>query len=333
MREELMKNDLLVEKILLKVVSDMSTRDDYFIEKSKEDIRWTLLFLQEAIKLDSVKLFENYLSWCLKTFEFYGLGSESVKELINAIEEVCSEIEFIDTLKFLDKVELIEKNIDIVDLETGLLSNECIIFIDYILNAKRKEAMKFIHELISQDVSIEDVYLHIFQKALYHVGNLWQRKEISVAQEHYATIVVQYIMSSLYDSIFDGKTKKNKLLAVSIGNELHEVGIRMISDLFEMNGWDTNYLGSNIPVSEVIDYALKDIPDLLAISVTMSYHLNVMKELIDKVKNTVALSNVKILVGGRPFTLDDKLYTLVGADAYAKSIEDALEAGGSLIEE
>ena len=42
------------------------------------------------------------------------------------------------------------------------------------------------------------------------------------------------------------------MVATCIGGELHEIGIRMVADFFEMEGWDTYYLGANTPADAVV---------------------------------------------------------------------------------
>jgi len=56
--------------------------------------------------------------------------------------------------------------------------------------------------------------------------------EVSVAQEHYCTAATQLIMSQLYPHIFAGEKTERTLIATCVAGDLHEIGIRMVSDLF-----------------------------------------------------------------------------------------------------
>ncbi|WP_440120087.1 hypothetical protein [Paenibacillus sp. QZ-Y1] len=38
------------------------------------------------------------------------------------------------------------------------------------------------------------------------------------------------------------------MVAACVGSEQHEIGLRMLTDVFEMEGWDTYYLGQMFPM-------------------------------------------------------------------------------------
>jgi hypothetical protein len=38
-------------------------------------------------------------------------------------------------------------------------------------------------------------------------------------------------------------------VAACVSGELHEIGVRMLCDLLEMEGWNTIYLGANVPTA------------------------------------------------------------------------------------
>ncbi|BCR36698.1 hypothetical protein MPAN_015910 [Mariniplasma anaerobium] len=70
------------------------------------------------------------------------------------------------------------------------------------------------------------------------------------------------------------------MVAVCVGNELHEIGMRMVADFFEMDGWDTFFIGSNLPVSEIIKELKLNSVDLLAISLTTAMQLDDVQQII-----------------------------------------------------
>src|SRR5690606_1855997 len=116
-------------------------------------------------------------------------------------------------------------------------------------------------------------YQHIFQPSQYEVGRLWQCNKITVAHEHYCTAATQLIMSGLYSYIFSADRIGKTLVACSISGELHELGIRMVTDFFEMDGWDTYYLGASMPDRQLIEALIEHNADVLAISVTLPTHV------------------------------------------------------------
>lgn len=210
-------------------------------------------------------------------------------------------------------------------------SSEAKSYLQNLLNGDRNQAALLIDELVEKQVSIADIYEHIFQATQYEVGALWQRNEITVAHEHYCTAATQLIMSRLYPKIFSGERNGLKMIACSVANELHEIGIRMVSDFFEMDGWDTYYLGSNIPEAELIKSIRENDANLLAISVTLPIHISRVESIIRNIRNSPDLKNLKIMTGGYPFRVIPGLTEKVGADATAINARQAIIKANEIV--
>ena len=179
---------------------------------------------------------------------------------------------------------------------------------------------------------VADIYQEVFQPTQYEIGRLWQTNKISVAQEHYCTASTQFVMSLLYPYLFTGEKKDYKLVSTCVSGELHEIGARMVTDFFEMEGWDTYYLGANMPVHGVIRFVREIQPHLLAISATMTFHVRLVEELIHHVRKAEGLpEGLKIIVGGYPFLVANDLWKQVGADGYAPDAQLAVRFAKNLI--
>ena len=102
-------------------------------------------------------------------------------------------------------------------------------------------ANQLILDAVRHGFGVKDIYLHVFQPCQQEIGRLWQMNRISVAQEHFCTVVTQTIMSQLYPYIFATEKNGRRLVATSVSGELHEIGMRMVADFLEMEGWTTYY--------------------------------------------------------------------------------------------
>ncbi|GFR36671.1 cobalamin B12-binding domain-containing protein [Thermobrachium celere] len=130
------------------------------------------------------------------------------------------------------------------------------------------------------------------------------------------------IMTQLYPYIFNERKNGRTIVGACVSGELHEIGIRMVCDLLEMDGFDTHYLGANMPVYDIIEYAHKKSASAILLSVTLTTHLNTLKNMIKEIKKDERLKDVKVIVGGRPFLIDENLYKIVGADFYSVDSDD-----------
>ena len=73
----------------------------------------------------------------------------------------------------------------------------------------------------------------------------------------------------------------------------------MVADIFEMNGWDAHFLGANTPTKELIDFIKNINPDILALSLSIYFHLPVLETMLQSI--TKELPELFILVGGQAF--------------------------------
>ena len=299
--------------------------------KYRSDVAWIISFLAEAIWARQPALFEEFISW-LKTFlasEKVPLKDlkESLELLKNRINEACSDEENLLINPLMESaisVVLSEGQKISIPASDNHLTPVARKYMDYLFRGKRNDALSLIISEVEAGTTVREIYLDVFQPVQYEIGRLWQTNKISVAQEHFCTGATQLVMSQLYPYLFTGEKKDRKMVTTCVSGELHEIGARMVTDFFEMEGWDTYYLGANMPVEGVIKFLCEIKPQLLAISATMTFHVSAVEEMIRNIRSAPGIpSELKILVGGYPFKVADRLWEHVGADGFAL---DALEA-------
>ncbi len=163
----------------------------------------------------------------------------------------------------------------------------------------RTRCAAVVEELLDAGVAVKDIYQALIQRALYEVGELWERNQISVANEHLATAVTEGLMNRIYARIAIPPANGRKVVIASVENELHQVGGKMVADIFEMHGWDSYYLGANVPTDELARYIDDTRPDLLGLSLSVYMHLAVLKSMLDTL--TSRFPELPILIGGQAF--------------------------------
>jgi len=313
-----------------------------YTERQKElykgDVAYILSFLGEAVGVKRPELFTEFASW-LRTFLLsVHVPPEDVKEsfaiILEMLLQAVSPEEAPVVSKFMQNaIGIFEPHVaSLPGHPSSHLHTELArVYLDLILEGNRRDAQELILEQVKSGKPVKEIYLDVFQPVQYEIGRLWQTNKITVAQEHYATGVTQLVMSQLYPYLFTGEKKTKKMVSTCISGELHEMGIRMVTDFFEMDGWDTYYLGANTPPGGVIRFLKEVKPELLAISVTMTFHLNEVRNLIRMVRETPELNGkTKVLVGGNPFKVADNLWLEMGADAFASNAEEAVLQAGKI---
>jgi methanogenic corrinoid protein MtbC1 len=138
-------------------------------------------------------------------------------------------------------------------------------------------------------------------------------------------------MSQLYPHIFASEKGAGTLVSTCVAGDLHEIGLRMVTDFFEMDGWNTFYLGANMPLQAVVDTVVQRRAEVLAISATITFHLRAVALLIGAVRAHPECVRVKILVGGYPFLVAPELWRTLGADGSAQGAQQAAVLAARLI--
>lgn len=307
-------------------------------EKCIQDSLYHLTYLSEAVKAGSKAMFISYIEWALGMLQARKIPMDDLLNNLQYTIQACNTLLPAEDCEIIN--EYIQSGIETLQCvntlpETFITADNPLqihakAFLDALLKGDRKIAQQQILQLVHEGVTIASIYENIFQMSQYEVGLLWQTNKITVAHEHYCTAATQLIMASLYPYIFDSEKKGAKLLACTVSGDLHEIGIRMVSDFFEMDGWDTYYLGANMPDSNVISAAKEQQSDILAISVTMPFHVSKVESLIKKIRTDDSLQHLKIIVGGYPFRLIPDLWHQVGADGSANSAKEAISMANQM---
>lgn len=312
--------------------------NNYQIERSLEDINYHLSFLRDSITFDNQQIFNDYVEWTRIVLEVRGVPTialmKTFEAMINVLKEEFDEESLVIVQKFIEGAfENLKKPLPSEESRIkglGKESDNAERYLDLILNGEKEKAINFILDLVEKGMPLKEVYLDILQPVQKEIGRLWQYNKISVAKEHYCTAITQMVISQLYKYLFSTKKKGKTLVATCISGELHEMAIRIVADFFEMDGWDTYYLGANTPIPSIIE-TLKDTnARLLLVSATLLTNVKNIKALIAQIRAS-DVKDVKIMVGGYPFSLNKGLWKKVGADAYAGTAESAIEVANGLI--
>ncbi len=203
-------------------------------------------------------------------------------------------------------------------------------YLNALLEADRDRASQVIAGAVAQGTPVEDIYLYVLEPCQAQVGLLWEQARLSVAQEHYCTAVTEFIMVQLSNQLKKAAQKKRTAVVACVGNELHQLGAQMVATFLEKDGWDTIYLGANTPTFAIIEAVRHYSPALLALSATIASHLISVQQSIREVRALPEGQALKIIVGGYCFNMASDIWMTVGADAHARSAEEAVELANRL---
>jgi signal transduction histidine kinase len=301
-------------------------------QRCREDAAFHLSYLAEAVAVGQPALFADYLAWAKVMLAGRGIPADDLVENLRALTDVLSRelpggmaavvsgvVEA--GLAALPGVPAVPP----AELGEGPLAGLARRYLHLLLAGNRQEASRLILEAAEAGTAVRDLYLEVFEPCQHEIGRLWQINRISVAQEHFCTAATQLVMSQLYSYIFSEKKNGRTLVAACVEGDLHEIGVRMVADFFELSGWNTVYLGASTPTASLVKVLVERKADVLAVSASLTAHLGAVVRLIAAIRGSEAGARVKILVGGHPFLVAPDLWRQVGADGCAGNARSAVE--------
>lgn len=170
------------------------------------------------------------------------------------------------------------------------------------LDGDEEQAISYINDLLNE---LPRAYLfeEVITPSMYYIGQLWEQNEISVADEHLATAVCDFVLSSLKDERPKRKVNQHKALLFGVEKEQHYLGMKIVAETFKEQGWKVRYLGPDLPLEHSLTQIKAFKPDVIGLSAALSYRLPTIKTIIERLE-TLEWKPL-IMIGGRMATKFD----------------------------
>lgn len=173
------------------------------------------------------------------------------------------------------------------------------LYLERLLAGDRHQCRTIFQEWLDANVPISVLYLHVVERSLYEVGELWARGEVSVATEHLATAITESLLNLVYPRLFAGPRSGKSAVVACAPNELHQVGGRIVADHFELNGWRSYFVGANTPEHDLTSLVAEKRPTVVALSATVSHNQESLIRAATGIRTK--FPSIPILVGGQAF--------------------------------
>ncbi len=174
-----------------------------------------------------------------------------------------------------------------------------VFFLDYfnsLAEGDKSHCAEIVTELLSRNVDIKDIYTDLYQRSLYRIGKLWDEGKYSIAEEHSATQITLHLINTILPKKSVKKKGKSALITC-IDKEYHEIGAKMVSNIFEFNGWNTRFLGSSVPAKEILKFIRANKPEFVGLSFNLYLNLLRLYTVIESIKKF--FPDQKIIIGGQ----------------------------------
>jgi methanogenic corrinoid protein MtbC1 len=199
-------------------------------------------------------------------------------------------------------------------------------FLDALVRGDRRTADQLVDRSLDRGDDLQTLYLEVLQPAMREIGRLWQENQLTVAEEHLATAITQAAMGRAFERVYRWRDQRTPtMIAACVDDERHQMGLRMLCDLLELEGWETTYLGASVPIEALVDMIEKRKPDVVGLSATIAPHLPRLRAAIAAIRESRVSPMPFIIAGGRAIAGDEALAQRMGADITASDASDAVQ--------
>lgn len=339
---------LAAHTVELQFERDPTLRDRYGpggerIWRSQAESR--VAHLVEAVAADRPALFAADAEWCRVALgtrdvceediagHFHALRDAATEDLPPDLVRACAAC-IAEAIATLGREPSAEQRLTDACERDGTLAR---LYLLHLLQRDRGEARRVVTEAMQNGTSLAHVHERIVIPAMREIGRMWQLQEASIADEHYCTAATQAIMAEARLVAPRAAWNGRRALCCAVDGDLHDLGVRMVSDLLEVDGWQTEFLGASTPSAEVVLTLAGDTGpgdrrfDLLSVGASTSLVVRALADLVDAVRAMPEGRALPILVGGPPFRAVPDLWQIVGADGCAASPTDAVAKANALV--
>lgn len=293
--------------------------------------------LETALIFERPELFAAGMSWAKEAFLARGIPEDDLVLSLDALADVLHEElpenaadplpAYIEAAR-----EALENEVHAATpLEPNdSVSRAALEYVVDVLEGNARRAITNLEAAVESGLTVTEVCDQILTAAQREIGRLWHAGQIGVAEEHFATMTAQKALTILFHRC-EAKPPNGRtaLIACPAGN-VHDLGLRMLAEHFDVEGWRAILLGADMPTPDLVESVDHYDPDVLVLSATLSRHLVSLRDTIAAIR--ASQSNVPILAGGNALNAVDGLWQQIGADAWSPSISDAVTQANRLLQ-
>lgn len=164
--------------------------------------------------------------------------------------------------------------------------------------------------------------VNILNETLNGVGVRYERGDMFLSELMMIGYLASEVTELLRPHLVEAKIETlGKVVFGTVGGDIHDIGKNIVIMMLQSAGFKVIDLGVDVSAKRFIESVKEECPDALCMSALLTSTMHNMRSVIESLDKAGLRSDVKVIVGGRPITLE--FAREIGADGYA---EDAVKA-------
>ena len=190
-------------------------------------------------------------------------------------------------------------------------------FTALLIDGRVDEARFSVDRLVANGADPVEVCERVMAPALVAVGVAWERGEISVADEHRASAIVEAAIAMIWPALATPGPRRGIAVTTTAAGNRHTLPALMVAGALRADRFVVHFLGGDLPVEDVVALALREQADVVAISTTP----DVTFEQVEAIVRPLVSAGLATIVGGPG--IDAEGARALGALGYGTTLRDA----------
>jgi MerR family transcriptional regulator, light-induced transcriptional regulator len=154
----------------------------------------------------------------------------------------------------------------------------------------------------ARSLGLADLFQEALIPLLARIGLLWQGGELSVADEHFLSERVRelavWLAKGEQDSGHLVTGTSRRWIGLCAPAEKHDLALYLHSLVLRQAGWQTWYLGTQVPLNDLLDAIARYQPQVLGFSVTLQENMEGLEQYARRIRERFG-PRPAIIVGGQ----------------------------------
>lgn len=200
---------------------------------------------------------------------------------------------------------------------------------DTVVKGNKKIIISLIEQELSRGVLPDALIEELLIPAINEVGRLYDRQIYFLPQ----LITGAEAMKSAIDHLEPKLQKqagnsKGTIVIATVAGDIHDIGKNLVALMLKNYGFRVIDLGKDVPTEQIIQTAIDEKADIVALSALMTTTMVQMKHVVDQAKKMGL--KARIIIGGAVIT--DSYAVEIGADGYSCDAQSAVALVKKLLE-
>lgn len=200
---------------------------------------------------------------------------------------------------------------------------------DAVLKGNKNGIAKLTKQALEAGEDAQNLLNEALLPGINLVGEYFEQKKYFLPQLIASAEAMKNSIEILEEKLVKDTTSENMptVVIATVEGDIHDIGKNLVAMMLKNYGFRVVDLGKDVPKEEIIQKAIVEKADIIALSALMTTTMQRMGEVVQTVKESGL--KAKIMIGGAVTT--PEFMKEIGADGYAKDAAEAVKVAKSLL--